>query len=233
MLALTKTLWHRSAKPVFTRNHCPKKWHTIGKVSGFLINDWINDDLLFSVYKIGGNPFKLDGGAVDPVSGLEGNANVFLIEIHKKKLVYSVILGSVDIERNINSYYRMQLLESNDQSLWVWIFFSSDLRSSTFHSVYIVFSSDTGCLSLGVELVQWLETNSSKCIGHWPMRLEDSTQFMKIKLATDSVCWIFKNNPINSIVLTSKLVCHEKYHTHLLQQNWMHRYMISCKCFLT
>lgn len=61
--------------------------------------------------------FKLDGGVVDPESGLEENAKVFSIEFNKEKLFYSVILGFVDIEHNKNSYYRMQLLESNDQSL--------------------------------------------------------------------------------------------------------------------
>lgn len=54
---------------------------------------------------------------MDPESGLGENANVFSIVINRKNLYYSVVLGFVDIEHNKNSYFRMQLLESNDQNL--------------------------------------------------------------------------------------------------------------------
>lgn len=62
---------------------------------------------------------KLDGTAVDPECGLDENAHVYSTTMNGKKVYYSVILGLVDIEHNKNSYYRMQLLQSNDQNLWV------------------------------------------------------------------------------------------------------------------
>lgn len=60
---------------------------------------------------------KLDGTAVDPECGLDENAHVFSATLNDEKVYYSVILGLVDIEHNKNSYFRMQLLESNDQNL--------------------------------------------------------------------------------------------------------------------
>lgn len=59
----------------------------------------------------------LDGGAVDPECGLEENAHVYSETYRGRKVDYSVILGLVDIERNKNSYFRMQLLQSDDQNL--------------------------------------------------------------------------------------------------------------------
>lgn len=59
----------------------------------------------------------LDGGVVDPECGLEENAHVYSATINGAKVFYSVILGLVDIECNKNSFYRMQLLASNDQNL--------------------------------------------------------------------------------------------------------------------
>lgn len=55
-----------------------------------------------------------DGCAVDPECGLEDNAHVFCCTSSNRKYKYSVILGLVDIENDRNSYYRMQLLESNE-----------------------------------------------------------------------------------------------------------------------
>lgn len=59
----------------------------------------------------------LDGSAVDPECGLDENAHVYSAFLNKGKVYFSVILGLVDIEHNKNSYYRMQLLQSNDQNL--------------------------------------------------------------------------------------------------------------------
>lgn len=73
--------------------------------------------LLFSFPKTDIYTIQLDGGVVDPECGLEENAHVYSAMINNGKVYYSVILGLVDIERNKNSFYRMQLLESNDQNL--------------------------------------------------------------------------------------------------------------------
>lgn len=60
--------------------------------------------------------WQIDGTAVDPECGLAENAHVYWDKNGNNKK-YSVILGLVDIQSNKNSYYRMQLLESNDQQL--------------------------------------------------------------------------------------------------------------------
>lgn len=52
---------------------------------------------------------------VDVESGLKGSAHVYCGELQPgKQMKYMAVLGLVDIEMNRNSYYRMQLLESND-----------------------------------------------------------------------------------------------------------------------
>lgn len=71
----------------------------------------------FSYYQIENFTNKLDGTAVDPECGLDENAHVYSATLKNKKIYYSVILGLVDIEHNKNSYFRMQLLQSNDQNL--------------------------------------------------------------------------------------------------------------------
>ena len=49
------------------------------------------------------------GGVVDPDSGLEDNAHVLKV----KETLYSVVLGVVDIQHDRNSYYKLQVLESD------------------------------------------------------------------------------------------------------------------------
>lgn len=51
-----------------------------------------------------------DGTAVDPDSGLEDIAHVY----SERNLKYFAILGLVDIAKDKNSYYKIQLLESDD-----------------------------------------------------------------------------------------------------------------------
>ncbi|XP_031638339.1 poly [ADP-ribose] polymerase-like [Contarinia nasturtii] len=65
-----------------------------------------------------------DGPAVDPECGLDEIAHVYCCATNRGELEYSAVLGLVDIENNRNSYYRMQLLESNEQQLHsrYWIF---------------------------------------------------------------------------------------------------------------
>ncbi|KAH8234048.1 hypothetical protein KR032_007804 [Drosophila birchii] len=58
-----------------------------------------------------------DGIAVDPDSGLEDIAHVY---VHGKDK-YNVVLGLTDIQRNKNSYYKLQLLEADKMSKY-WIF---------------------------------------------------------------------------------------------------------------
>lgn len=63
------------------------------------------------------NVFKLGGGAVDPECGLGDNVHVYSTKIAGKTVFYSVNLALVDIECNKNSYYRLQLLESNGRNM--------------------------------------------------------------------------------------------------------------------
>ena len=49
------------------------------------------------------------GGVVDPDSGLEDSAHVLKV----KETLYSVVLGVVDIQHDRNSYYKLQVLESD------------------------------------------------------------------------------------------------------------------------
>lgn len=51
-----------------------------------------------------------DGLAVDPESGLEDVAHVY---VSKNKDKYNVVLGKTDIQSNKNSYYKLQILESD------------------------------------------------------------------------------------------------------------------------
>ncbi|XP_036339224.1 poly [ADP-ribose] polymerase [Rhagoletis pomonella] len=58
-----------------------------------------------------------DGLAVDPESGLQDIAHVYLDNKDK----YNIVLGLTDIQRNKNSYYKLQLLESDTRNKY-WIF---------------------------------------------------------------------------------------------------------------
>ncbi|XP_070852014.1 poly [ADP-ribose] polymerase isoform X4 [Drosophila suzukii] len=58
-----------------------------------------------------------DGLAVDPDSGLEDIAHVY-VEGNNN---YSIVLGLTDIQRNKNSYYKLQLLEADKMTKY-WIF---------------------------------------------------------------------------------------------------------------
>ncbi|XP_036344339.1 poly [ADP-ribose] polymerase-like, partial [Rhagoletis pomonella] len=53
-----------------------------------------------------------DGLAVDPESGLQDIAHVYLDNKDK----YNIVLGLTDIQRNKNSYYKLQLLESDTRN---------------------------------------------------------------------------------------------------------------------
>ncbi|XP_030051590.1 poly [ADP-ribose] polymerase 1 isoform X2 [Microcaecilia unicolor] len=57
------------------------------------------------------------GAAVDPDSGLQDSAHV----LEKKGKIYSATLGQVDIMRGTNSYYKLQLLESDKENRY-WLF---------------------------------------------------------------------------------------------------------------
>jgi len=56
-----------------------------------------------------------DDGFVDAESGLEKQAHIYCAEKYGRRVSYSVVLSLVQIENNKNSYYRLQLLESNDK----------------------------------------------------------------------------------------------------------------------
>lgn len=55
-----------------------------------------------------------DGTAVDPDSGLDDEAHVYCVSKDGSLLKYSVVLALVDIENDKNTYYRIQLLQSDD-----------------------------------------------------------------------------------------------------------------------
>lgn len=77
---------------------------------------------------------RVDGAAVDPDSGLEDVAHVYKYN----KLKYFAILGKVDIAADKNSYYKLQLLESDKgQKYWVfrsWGRISTSIGSSKLDS---------------------------------------------------------------------------------------------------
>lgn len=103
-------------------NLCQKLSLSSGKV--FL--NWISVGLPVSAasiishrYSHNLSSFNLDGNEVDPECGLSENAHVFSCRLNQRDIKYFVILGHVDILNNRNSYFRMQLLESNEIKLWV------------------------------------------------------------------------------------------------------------------
>ncbi|XP_013111859.1 poly [ADP-ribose] polymerase [Stomoxys calcitrans] len=59
-----------------------------------------------------------DGSAVDPDSGLEDIAHIYT---SRNKDKYNVVLGKVDLQKNKNSYYKLQLLESDNKNKF-WVF---------------------------------------------------------------------------------------------------------------
>uniref|UniRef100_A0A1A9WQP6 Poly [ADP-ribose] polymerase n=1 Tax=Glossina brevipalpis TaxID=37001 RepID=A0A1A9WQP6_9MUSC len=59
-----------------------------------------------------------DGLAVDPDSGLEDVAHVYVAQNKDK---YNAVLGQTDIQRNKNSYYKLQLLQDDKKNRF-WIF---------------------------------------------------------------------------------------------------------------
>ncbi|KAM8703187.1 hypothetical protein ACLKA7_007896 [Drosophila subpalustris] len=58
-----------------------------------------------------------NGLAVDPDSGLEDIAHVYV----KGDTKYNIVLGLTDIQRNKNSYYKLQLLKADNKNKY-WIF---------------------------------------------------------------------------------------------------------------
>lgn len=58
-----------------------------------------------------------DGAAVDPDSGLDETCHV-LKDSSTTNGIFSAVLGLVDITRGTNSYYKMQLLESDNDRQW-------------------------------------------------------------------------------------------------------------------
>ncbi|XP_034943487.1 poly [ADP-ribose] polymerase [Chelonus insularis] len=70
--------------------------------------------------KSGGNKVKLrvkNGGVVDPDSGLEDVAHIY----QKDNMKYTVTLGITAIETNKNSFYKLQVLEHDNQKKY-WLF---------------------------------------------------------------------------------------------------------------
>lgn len=54
--------------------------------------------------------FFIDGGAVDPESGLDDVTHIFT----QGKTKWFAILNKIDIQKDKNSYYKLQLLESDN-----------------------------------------------------------------------------------------------------------------------
>ncbi|XP_015905650.1 poly [ADP-ribose] polymerase 1 [Parasteatoda tepidariorum] len=75
---------------------------------------------LEKVYKSAPQKMKVTvkgAAAVDPDSGLENKAHVY----QKKDSIYNAVLGAVDVLKGSNSYYKLQILESNSKSKY-WLF---------------------------------------------------------------------------------------------------------------
>ena len=74
---------------------------------------------------------KLKGGAyVDPESGLEDKAHVY----KSGEDLYSVVLGSVDVQEGRNSYYKLQLLQ-HDSKAHKYVHWVGDSVARTFVNV--------------------------------------------------------------------------------------------------
>lgn len=77
---------------------------------------------------------KLVGGtAVDPDSNLEDVAHVY----QKNGEKYTVVLGITDIVSKKNSYYKLQLLESNTKNKF-WVFRAWGRIGTTIGSNYFL-----------------------------------------------------------------------------------------------
>lgn len=61
-----------------------------------------------------------EGSAVDPASKLDKEAHVYRL----KETLYSSVLGLTDIERNKNSYFKLQVLQSDKVLTNFWLFTS-------------------------------------------------------------------------------------------------------------
>ena len=72
------------------------------------------------VKKIASLKFSTDGSAVDPKSGLDNQAQVY----RHNGTLYSSVLGLTDIERNKNSYFKIQVLQSDARPDYFWLFTS-------------------------------------------------------------------------------------------------------------
>lgn len=97
-----------------------------------------------------------DGAVVDPDSGLDDIAHVY----SEGKLKYFAILGKVDIQNDKNSYYKLQLLESDSkQKKKYWIFRSWGRISTTIGSKQI---EDCGSLEAAIRRFKELYTEKSK-----------------------------------------------------------------------
>lgn len=57
------------------------------------------------------------GGAVDPDSGVDDIAHIY----QNGSIKYNAVLGLTDIQRQKNSYYKLQLLEADDSNKY-WLF---------------------------------------------------------------------------------------------------------------
>lgn len=61
-----------------------------------------------------------EGWVVDPASKLDKHAHVY----REKEILYSSVLGLTDIERNKNSYFKLQVLQSDTALNQFWLFTS-------------------------------------------------------------------------------------------------------------
>ena len=66
------------------------------------------------------------GGFVDPESGLEDKAHVLKV----KNAVYSVVLGSVSIQEDKNSFYKLQVLEHDKKPKWWFIVYPASIEDA-------------------------------------------------------------------------------------------------------
>lgn len=85
------------------------------------------------------------GIAVDPDSGLEHSAHVYQDGDDK----YTVVLGLTDIQSGRNSYYKLQLLESDSRNSY-WLFRSWGRIGTTIGGEYLLYNTSQNALKTHV-----------------------------------------------------------------------------------
>ncbi len=124
---------------------------------------------------------KLKGGAyVDPESGLEHDAHV----LKRGNDLYSVVLGAVNIQTGMNSYYKLQLLQHDNKNKYGKIYFCMLFFSHFKQILYLdgTFSAHGAVSELQSAGQSWRIITRRKTL------CRTSCSSTKTKLATGTFC---------------------------------------------